>query len=77
MRGKFLLLLRVFQLHAHYAINRDTVQTIVVIFLKSLRLVVIIVGSTTAALTAIFAVQQSLIGIKCGQIIGASLYGSS
>lgn len=76
MSRKLFLLLGTFDVEACHTIHRDTVDAIIVVLFVRLGLVVIVVGSETAAWAAIFAIEQTLVGIEGGQVVGSGIYGS-
>lgn len=77
MSRELFLLLRMLQLHAHHLINGDAIEAVVIILFEGLRLVIIVIGSASATLAAIFAVEQSLVRIDRRQVVSAGLYGGS
>lgn len=77
MGRKFLLLLGALELESSQAVDRNTIQAIVVVFFESLGLVVVIIGSAAATSISIFAIEQALVGVDRGQVVSSSLDGGS
>jgi hypothetical protein len=74
---ELLLLVLALELESIQSIDRNAVQTIVIVFLEYFSLVIVIVGSAAAVSISVFAIEQALVGVDRRKIISSGLDSSS
>ena len=81
MRGKLLLLFGSFNVQALHGANREAGHGLGIVIVENFGVVIIIIvsasGVAKSSTTSIFRVEQTLIGVKSGEIVIASIDSSS